>query len=245
MSSAVEAVRADRAALVDICDGLTPADWAAPSGCEGWSVQDLVAHLGALFWAVVDPSRLPDITGMPTEEGQEACVRARRDLSAGEVLADYAEVSEIALQRLADLAGLDLQVPLGDLGTYPASVLPSAFSFDHYTHIRADLFRPRGPLDGPPPPSDELRLGPTLDWVEAALPQQNPALAEAAAYELQVTGPCPRVIRFGSGQVMATVSSDAESFVRWVTQRASWEELGVQAAGDEPALAAARKLKVF
>jgi uncharacterized protein (TIGR03083 family) len=245
MSTAVDGLRADRAALVDICGGLSPADWAAPSGCEGWSVQDLVAHLGALFWAVVDPSRLPDISGMATEEAQEACVRARRDLSAASVLADYVDVSEKALPRLAGMAGLDIEVPLGDLGTYPASVLPSAFSFDHYTHIRADLFRPRGPLAGPPPPSDELRLAPTLDWVEAALPQQNPALAEAASYELQVTGVCPRVIRFGSGQVMATVSSDAESFVRWVTQRAGWEELGVQAVGDAPALAAARKLKVF
>ena len=42
---------------------------------------------------------------------------------------------------------------LGDFGSYPASLLPSAYSFDHYTHIRADLFAPRGPLPGPPPPS--------------------------------------------------------------------------------------------
>ena len=47
------------------------------------------------------------------------------------------------------------------------------------------------------------------------------------------------------GQAMATISSDAWSFVRWVTQRGGWAELGVQAAGDEAALSAARKLKVF
>jgi hypothetical protein len=110
---------------------------------------------------------------------------------------------------------------------------------------RADLFGPRGPLAGPPPPSDELRLEPTLDWIQAALPQQNPAAAEAGLYELQVTGPGARIISFGTGQAMATVSSDADSFVRWVTQRGSWEQLGVQSAGDEPALSAARKLKVF
>jgi hypothetical protein len=49
---------------------------------------------------------------------------------------------------------------------------------------------------------------------------------------------------FGDGQAMATISSDAGSFVRWVTQRGSWEDLGVLATGDEPALSAARKLKV-
>ena len=245
MNQALEAVRADRAALLEICGGLTAADWQAPSGCEGWRVQDLVAHLGALFWVVVDPSKLPPTEGMPTEQAQELMVRSRRELTAEAVLADYAEVSDIALERLAELAALDFSIPLGDLGTYPAAVLPSAFSFDHYTHIRADLFPPRGPLAGPLPPSDELRLVPALDWVEAALPQQNPAAAEAGTYELQVTGPVTRIITFGTGQSMATVSSDADAFIRWVTQRASWEDLGVQATGDEPALSAARKLKVF
>src|SRR5215472_15018637 len=177
MNQALEAVRADRAALLEICAGLTAADWQAPSGCAGWSVQDLVAHLGALFWAVVDPARLPGTEGMPTEHAQELLVRSRRDLTADAVLADYEQVSDVAVQRLGEVAALDFTIPLGDLGTYPAAVLPSAFSFDHYTHIRADLFRPRGPLAGPPPPADELRLEPALDWIEAALPQQNPEAA--------------------------------------------------------------------
>jgi uncharacterized protein (TIGR03083 family) len=245
MNAAIEAIRADRAALLDICGALTPDDWQRPSGCEGWTVQDLIAHLGALFWAAVGPGTLPDIAGLPTEEAQEVLVRRRRTLSAAEVLADYATVSELALKALADLAAIDMTVPLGDLGTYPAALLPAAYSFDHYTHIRADLFRPRGPLAGPPPPSDEERLVTVLDWIEAALPQQNQAAAAAGSYELQVTGPGPRIITFGTGQTMATVSSDADTLVRWVTQRGSWEELGVQAAGDEPALSAARKLKVF
>ena len=245
MNEALDAVRADRAALLEIGGNLTAADWQAPSGCEGWTVQDVVAHLGALFWVVVDPARLPSTDGMPTEQAQEVLVRSRRELTAEAVLADYAEVSATALERLAELAALDFSIPLGDLGTYPAAVLPAAFSFDHYTHIRADLFRPRGPLAGPPPPADELRLVPALDWVEAALPQQNPAAVDAGAYELQVTGPAARIITFGTGQSMATVSSDADAFIRWVTQRATWEELGVQATGDEPALSAARKLKVF
>jgi len=245
MIPAIEAVKADRAALLDICAHLSPTDWEASSGCQGWTVQDLIAHLGALFWAMVDPSKLPDTTGMPTETAQEALVGSRRGLSAAEVLADYTDVSEIALQRLAEIAELDLELPLGDLGTYPAALLPNAYAFDHFTHIRADLFRPRGPFGGPPPSSDELRLQPALDWIEAALPQQNPGAAEAGLFELQVTGPIARIISFGKGQAMATISSDADAFVRWITQRGEWEELGVQAAGDEPALSAARKLKVF
>ena len=245
MSDAIEAVRADRAALLEIGRGLTPAQWQAPSGCPGWSVQDVVAHLAAGFWAIVDVSQLPDITGQPFEHGQEVWVQSRRGLRPEAVLADYEQVSSTGLDRLAGFAGLDMQVPLGDVGTYPAALVPAAYSFDHYTHIRADLFAPRGPLDGEPLPSDELRTGAALDWIEAALPQQNTAAEAQATLELDVTGPGGRVITFGSGPAKAAVTSDGPAFVRWVTQRASWPEAGVQAAGDEAALAVARKLRVF
>jgi uncharacterized protein (TIGR03083 family) len=246
MNPAIEAVRADRDALVEICSSLGGSDWAAPSGCEGWSVKDLVAHLGTLFWAVVDISQLPDVAGMTLEHAMDAMVQSRRGLSAAEVLADYAQVSETGLQRLAEVAEWDMELPITeDAGTYPAHVWVKAYNFDHFTHIRFDLFSPRGPLVGSPPPADELRIGPTLDWIEAALPQQNRAAAEAGLFEIQITGQGARIITFGAGQSMATIGSDATSFVRWVTQRGTWEELGVQATGDEPALSAARKLKVF
>jgi uncharacterized protein (TIGR03083 family) len=246
MYDAVEAVRADRAALLEIGRGLSPEQWQAPSGCPGWSVQDVVAHLAIEFWAVVDLSQLPDITGQPFERAQEILVESRRGLTAEAVLDDYEQVSSTGLERLAGMAALQVPVPLGDdAGTYPAAVLPAAYAFDHYTHIRADLFRPRGSLDGEPPPSDELRTGSALDWIEAALPQQNTQAAAQATVEIQVTGAGGRSITFGSGPVKATVTSDAPAFVRWVTQRASWADLGVRAAGDEQALAAARALKVF
>jgi uncharacterized protein (TIGR03083 family) len=245
MSDAIEAVRADRAALLEIGRGLTAAQWQEPSGCPGWSVQDVLAHLATGFWAMVDLSQLPDITGQPFEQGQEVWVQSMRDLSPKAVLDDYEQVSSTGLDRLAGLAGLDLQVPLGDAGTYPAALFPAAYSFDHYTHIRADLFGPRWPLDGEPPPSDELRMGAALDWIEAALPQQNTAAEPQATLEIEVTGPGGRVIAFGSGPAKATVTSDGPGFVRWVTQRASWPDVGVEAAGDEAALAVARRLRVY
>ncbi len=36
---------AERARLADLLDGLTPAQWAAPSLCDGWRVREVVAHL--------------------------------------------------------------------------------------------------------------------------------------------------------------------------------------------------------
>jgi hypothetical protein len=140
-------------------------------------------------------------------------------------------------------------VPLGDLGTYRAQILPAAFCFDHYTHIRADLFAPRGPLPGPIPPSDELRLGPALTWIEAALPQQNAAVLDqvAGAVEIVITGTAERTIRVGdpAGTASARLRSGGDACVRWITQRASWEDLEVHTEGDPLALSALRKLKVF
>ena len=246
MSGAIDAIGADRAALLGICRGLADDQWQAPSGCEGWSVQDVVVHMANLFWGVVDAGKLPDTAGQPMERAMDAGVAARRGLSPADVLADYEQVSEVGMIRLAELAALDVEVPLGeDFGTYSTRVVPCAYVFDHYTHIRADLFAPRGPLAGDPPPSDELRVAPTLDWIEAALPQQNRSAAGQCTLEIQVTGTGARQIKFGSGQPMATICSDAAALVRWITRRGDWADLGVQTAGDEQALAVARTLKVF
>ncbi len=247
MKGAIEALEADRQALLGICEGLAEPNWKTESGCAGWSVQDVVAHMGALFWAVVDPSKLPDTGELPTERAQDVYVEARRSLSATEVVADYEKVSAEAIERLSGLEGQDFEVPLGDLGTYPASVLPNAFSFDHYIHIRADLFSPRGPLTGEPPPADELRLVPTIDWIEAALPQQNAELLASlgGTVDLVLDGPGGGAIHLGAGDRGAEIRSSTPSFVRWITQRAGWEGEGVETSGDKGLLDIARELKVF
>jgi uncharacterized protein (TIGR03083 family) len=246
-STAIEAVRADRAALLEICAGLSDAEWNARSGCAGWSVQDLIAHLGALFWLVVDASVLPDAAGLTTERAQDHYVEARRSWTSAGVLADYESVSSKALDALAVLAGQDFEVPLGDLGTYPASAVPNAYAFDHYTHIREDLHSPRGPLTRQPPPADELRLSPAIDWAQAALPQQNSGALAAltAAVDIDLTGPGGRTIRLGTGEPASRLSSDTPSFVRWITQRSSWSAEGVEVSGNDQDLALLRTLKVF
>src|SRR5215471_20927783 len=133
-----------------MCAGLSESDWAAQSGCPGWSVQDVVSHLGAGYWMVADPSSRPAGEGLPFERAQDALIAARRHLSAAETVADYADISTKAIEILAGLVGNETEVPLGDLGTYPAGILPNAFCFDHYAHTRLDLFPPRGPLTGNP-----------------------------------------------------------------------------------------------
>ena len=85
MGTAIEALQADREALLDICAKLGDSEWKADSGCPGWSVQDVVAHMGALFWMLVDPSTLPAASDRPTEQANEVYVRGPANLerSAG------------------------------------------------------------------------------------------------------------------------------------------------------------------
>jgi uncharacterized protein (TIGR03083 family) len=268
---AIEALSADREALLEIGASLSEAEWASESGCPGWSVQDVVAHLGALYWGVVDPSTLPDVSDVldlsdvsdvldlsdvsdvldlsdvPTERAQDTFVQHRRSWTPSQVLADYEAVSAQALKALEGLADQEFLVPLGDLGTYPASRLASAFAFDHFLHIRSDLFAPRGPLTGTPPPSDQLHLGPVLDWIEAALPQQNAELLAGlhSAVEIDLHGPGARLFRLGPGEAATLVRSDTLSFVRWVTHRTTWHAAGVESSGNESDLAITRSLRVF
>jgi uncharacterized protein (TIGR03083 family) len=96
-AQAIEALAADRDALLKIGAGLAESEWESESGCPGWSVQSVVAHLGALYAMVVDPSTLPDVTGLPTERAADVFVEQRRSWTAARVLADYESVSTAAL----------------------------------------------------------------------------------------------------------------------------------------------------
>jgi uncharacterized protein (TIGR03083 family) len=246
-SSAIKAIEADRNTLLALCRDLDDAVWAKDSGCPGWTVQDLVSHMACSFWLAVDMSKLPDSAGLPAERAADLYVESRRSMTPAETLADYESASARGLELLAAVQSQDVEVPLGDVGTYPASVLPAAYAFEHYVHIRLDLFPPAGPLTGEPPASDALRLAPTLDWIEAAVPQQNSKLLDGLdeAVEIRLTGVSERTLRIGGGDVAAHITCDSKAFVRWVTQRGSWESLGVDGKGDPSALAVARRLHVF
>lgn len=248
MSSALKAIEVGRKDVLALCAKVPDAMWARESGCPGWSVQDLVSHMACSFWLAVDPSRLPDPGGMPAERAADLYVESRRSMTPEEVVAEYESVSLQGLELLAAVEGQDIEVPLGDVGTYRASVVPAAFAFEIFVHLRCDLLKPHGPLHAEPPPCDELRLAPTLDWIEAALPQQNASLIKGIekTVEINLDGLCARKLRIGDGtDVAAQITSDSSAFVWWVTHRGSWDDLGVKAEGDPSALESVRKFKVF
>jgi len=248
MSATLDAIAEERRIVLQLCSQMPESMWAKDSGCSGWSVQDLVSHMACSYWLAVDPSALPNPGGLPAERAADLYVESRRAMTPNEVVADYESVSARGLDVLAAVEGQDVDIPIGDVGTYPASVVPTTFVFESFIHTRYDLFSPDGPLPGDPPPADELRLAPTLDWIGAALPQQNPQLLNDlhTGVEICLDGLCARTLHIGGdADVAAHIRSDSQAFARWVTQRGTWETLGVQAEGDPSVLDIVRRLRVF
>ncbi|GIT00731.1 MAG: hypothetical protein CM1200mP26_24430 [Acidimicrobiales bacterium] len=93
----------------DWAEGLTEGDWATPSRCPGWTVQDNLAHIIGTE-RMLRGETAPDVE-FPTDHlknaiasGNEQWVESMRSMSGAEVLADFRTVSA---QRLEHLRGHD------------------------------------------------------------------------------------------------------------------------------------------
>lgn len=247
----VDAVSADSQEAIALAESLTAEEWMADSDCAGWKVKDVFAHLSSVFRQVADPASAVEGTTEDTEANQELYVAQRKDWSPEQVLDEYREWSE---KGIAALAGFqeppmaETVIPLGDLGSHPLHLLANALAFDHYCHLRNDVLAPNGPIERPSLPSDDLRVGATVEWMLAGLPQKcaaNLARKLDRPVNLLLTGPGGGEYTLSAAGVSpgldagaaATVSSSAEDFVVWGTQRRPWTGY-VKIDGDEGAAAA-------
>jgi hypothetical protein len=182
---------------------------------------------------------VPSTDEPDVEQDMELAVATRKDWSAADVLADYESLSAQALDVMASLQDEPLAstlIPMKNLGSHPMHLVPNAFAFDHYCHLRVDILKPTGPIDRPALPRDELRLTPTIEWMLAGLPQMcEEALAKVvtAPVSIELTGPGASTLRLGGdGDTAATIRSSTHDFVVWGTQRRPWRELDVTIEGD-------------
>jgi uncharacterized protein (TIGR03083 family) len=99
-----------RSRFADVLAGLDDDQWAVPSRCEGWSVQDVVAHLNSTnqFWAV---SIASGRRGAPTRfletfdpvAGPASMVDAVRSQSFDETLNRFIETNAALTDTVSDL----------------------------------------------------------------------------------------------------------------------------------------------
>jgi uncharacterized protein (TIGR03083 family) len=244
------ALTADRDEVLALIGTLSPEEWAQPSDCAGWRVQDVVNHLANVFRIFVDPGALPASVPGDTEATQDAAVNACRDWTADQVRRDYEEMANKGIEALQGIVtgpGAHRVTPLDDLGSHPLHLLANALAFDHFCHLRNDILRPNGPIERAAPPNDELRVGAVIEWLIAGLPQMSrPGLQDAldrpVALRLTGTGGGEWTLQRGDGDSIdvtdgirdeaAVVTSPATEFVIWGTRRRPWRDRDVTIEGD-------------
>lgn len=244
----VAALTAERTALLGFLHTLTPADWEAPSRCEGWSVKDVVSHMGAAAHGFFTPWVIGLIASKDVEAHNDRDAEKRRSWEPAKVLNEYERWSRRAGHAHTALQqpGLrSLPIKLAEVGTYPAALLTSAIVFDTHLHLRHDMATAVGrPVD----PSDPNRLACTLEWMFAGLsPMTGDALSWLTeSVEVNLVGPgggtwtvAPgakgrvTVTPGGTADAAVTVEGDAQAFPLWATRRAQWRDADLLLKGDE------------
>ena len=171
---AIAGLNAEVARANELFASLTPDEWAAPSGCTGWRVQDVAQHMAAVFQqlAAAETMEVDTSAAEGAEASAEMVVQARKDWTVDQVVAAY---TEWAPQGVAALAAMqeppmaDTVIPLGDLGSHPMHLLGDAIAFDHYCHLRHDIGAAVQRAAELPEDGDVLE--PALLWMFAGLPQ--------------------------------------------------------------------------
>ncbi len=237
------AFRSERSDVLAFCDSLAPADWRMNSMAQGWSITDVVAHLGSGCHALFGRQALKLMRGTDIEQVNDELVAARHDRPPVEVLAEYRRWSRVfgaVIPAVRTPLGR-VRMPLAELGRFPARLLPSALVFDHHTHLRHDM---APALGRPAPETDANRMAAVLEWMTAVLANQLTAARPGwldRPLALTLAGPGGGSWRVDtSGAVTAGrtepaaahITGVALEFPEWGTRRADWRDRDVAITGD-------------
>jgi uncharacterized protein (TIGR03083 family) len=229
------------AEVKQVLTSLSDDEWMLPSGCQGWTVKDLVAHMSSNFKEVVEPTPPPpEPIDLPAERLMDLLVEPRKDWTSSEICDEYLAYCDGAVAVLTALQDEPLAstvIPLADLGHYPMNQLADAFAFDHYCHLRVDLLTPTGPIEREVPAADDALVAPAVGWMLTGIPQMQPELAGFLQGSIRLTltgagGGSWRIVReddgigvvSDDGPADVTVTSSAHDFVLWGTKRTPWRD---------------------
>ena len=197
--------------FLEVVATLAEDDWDRPTGCPGWAVRDVVAHVIGIEDVLTGGSEpaveVPELAHVTNDVSRytERHVLARRDRPTAELVD---ELSSVVARRRAQLAG-DLDAPalsfLG--GEQPLVTTLGLRAFDIFSHeqdIRRAVGRP-GHLDGPAAATGCTRI---LRALGAMLPDR--VVADEATLVLTVHGDQTAALwlDLGSGEVLDTRPDD-------------------------------------
>lgn len=187
--------RSASADFIDLVTPLSQAEWDAPTALPGWSVGDIVAHIGWLEGMLIgeyDAPHEPDWSSLPHAQSDfgritEVPVDLRRSWAREAVLI---ELADRVSRRTVDLEegphDADAEV-MGPFGPAPLSRVLRMRTLDTWVHeqdIRDALGRP-GHLDTPGAQATAAQLLPGLGKVWAKLAGAQPG----QVLDVRITGP--------------------------------------------------------
>ena len=159
----MRATMGDVSALIGSLDD---SEWTMPSAAAGWTIKDVVTHMGDLLGTLALAIRGELDTELGIERLNDASVAVKSAWSPAEVVADLEHQAPAMfplLEALQKEPEASTQAQLLDLGSYPLHAIPDMFAFDFYTHLRWDILTPRGPLAGHDVP-EPTRCGLSQRW---------------------------------------------------------------------------------
>jgi uncharacterized protein (TIGR03083 family) len=227
--------------IIAVAETFTDIEWQTPSAASGWSVQDVVTHLGCLLGdlvAAVKGQPLPELGIEKLNDIQVAEQPYRTGAETITFLIDELTEALATFEPLQDEPTASTETPMLDLGSYPLHVIADMFTFDLATHMRYDILAPRGPISRDLPALDDIRFGPAVAWLLGGIPKMQPDLiyAVTAPVALTLAGPANQdvVISAADGQVVVTpahqsatevaaaITSTTTDFLAWSTGRLNW-----------------------
>lgn len=243
----VAAYKADRADIVALLKDLSEEEWAKPSRCAGWTVQDVVSHMGAAAHGTFGLLIVKLALGKDIEGANDADSAKRKTWAPAKVLKEYENWSRRLppVQTLLQKPPLRrLPIKVAEVGTYPAYLLTSAFVFDHGLHARHDI---AAALGRTMPAQNANALATSVEWMLAGLPAMS---ADRLGWldspvELTLIGdgggtwtitPGSKRVKVTPGSAgagAASISGTSADFPVWGTGRRPWREAGVTVSGDE------------
>jgi uncharacterized protein (TIGR03083 family) len=139
MSDMWVTIAAERGALADDLEGLSEREWNARSGCDGWTVEDVLAHMTSTA-SLTPPSFLLGFagSGFSFPRFAEKGIARQRGRTSEETLAKFREVQHSTKSPPGPktswlgetiVHGDDIRRPLGIRHTYPLDAVRQVLDF--------------------------------------------------------------------------------------------------------------------
>ncbi|NDL55889.1 maleylpyruvate isomerase family mycothiol-dependent enzyme [Phytoactinopolyspora mesophila] len=220
----LEALEAEEARLEQMLRGLGEPQWNHDSGCEGWSVADVVLHLAQTEEAVSSliAGETDDVPYLPgsssADEAMQRWVRAEHGQSPEEIFDRWTTARRRALAALRDAAP-DRKVPWVAIPLKPLTLATTRLA-EHWAH-GLDIAEPLG-IEYP----DTNRLEHIAWLAHRTLPfaYAFEARGDAPAVRLELEAPQNGRWVIGAADADVVIAGPASQFCRVAAKRLAPQE---------------------